>query len=495
MPVPMVSVKSKVFHSAFWLFSLRAVQVLGEFARLIILARLLSPADFGLAGMALLTLATLEIFSEPGLQHALVRKHETDPDALSAAWSVSVLRGIGIAAALFFAAPWAALLFQSAEAAPLIQACGLVGAIKCFSNIGVVLFEKELDFKKVFQYQFLSSVLSILVAIVWACSNPSPWAIIGGFMAGNLTTCIMSYRVSSFRPVFKLHREKLASLWSFGKWMLGSNILLFAITQSDQLVVATLLGSTALGYYQIALKIAGLPQSEFSHLISRISFPSYSKLQHDLERLSNAFARVLGLGLVVCLPLTSLIVLLAEDFVLLFLGERWLNLVPPLKILAFCGLLRALASPTGALFMAIGKPAWRTRLQALQLLILLLLIIPLTNALSGIAGTALAVLCAGVSVEPAALVIAFRLTRTSLKRIVKPVLLALSIALVFIFIKQLVLIAEIESGLCAFAATVLLCGAVEAWVLYHFVVKPEFPGLQLFKQQVDGSQSPENSVR
>ena len=237
----------------------------------------------------------------------------------------------------------------------------------------------------------MGTVVDFTVAITAAILLRSVWALVFGLLAGNITRCIMSYIIEPYRPKLKFIKSQAKELFSFGKWVLGSTILIFLITQGDDIFAGKLLGATMLGFYQIAYRISNMPTTETSNVISRVSFPLYSKLQDNLSKLKDAYLKVLQLVTFISFPMAGLIFILAPEFTRLFLGEEWIPIVPVIKVLALAGLIRSLITTTIPLFRAIGRPKIETRWQMVRLFVLIVLIYPLTITY-GILGTSISVL-------------------------------------------------------------------------------------------------------
>ena len=201
----------------------------------------------------------------------------------------------------------------------------------------------------------------------------------------------MSYLIHPYRPHLSSDLGKAKKLFGFGKWILGSSILIFLITQGDDIFVGKLLGATALGFYQLAYRISNMPATEITHVISQVSFPAYSKLQDDLAKLREAYLRVLQVTTFLSFPIAGLIFVLAPDFTKILLGEKWMPMVPAMQVLAIFGAIRAFGATTGSIFQGVGRPSILTKLAAIQLLMMIAIIYPLTNEF-GIFGTAIAIL-------------------------------------------------------------------------------------------------------
>jgi len=394
---PGETLSQKVVKGGFWVFFLRIVNRGFSLVRLIILARLLSPSDFGLMGIALLTMSTLETFSQTGFQTALIQKKEDIKSYLNSAWTVLILRGFILFVILYFIAPYAAIFFDAPEAKPIIQVIGFAILLRAFTNIGVIYFQKELEFNREFIYQFSGTIADFIVAISAVLILKNVWALVLGLLAGNIIRCLVSYLIHPCRPRFNFNLEKIKELFGFGKWIMGSSILIFLLTQGDDIFVGKLLGTIALGFYQLAYRISNMPATEITHVISQVTFPTYSKLQDNIPKLREAYLKVLQFTAFLSFPIAGLIFILAPDFTRIFLGEKWMSMVPAMQALCIFGVTRAVNATIGSIFQGIGKPNIITFGAGLQLIILVIIIYPLTNKW-GILGTSLAVVIPNVLV-------------------------------------------------------------------------------------------------
>jgi lipopolysaccharide exporter len=380
----------KVVKGGLWIFALRILNRGLGFIRTIILARLLAPEDFGLLGIAMLAISTLETFSQTGFQPALIQKKGNIKSYLDTAWTISAIRGIVLFAALFLLAPVIARFFNSPQASLVIRVIAVSTLLAGFKNIGIVFFQKELEFNKQFYFEFSATIVDIGVAVTLAFLLRDVWALVWGGLAAHLTRLFSSYILHPYRPRISFHREKFRGLFDFGKWVLSSNILIFLLIQGDDILVGKLLGVTALGLYQIAYLISNLPATEITHVISQVTFPTYSSIQHDLPRLREAYLRVLEFTAVISLPLSGAIFILAPEFTAVFLGQKWTPMVHAMQILCIFGVSRSIAATMGPILYGVGKPEIQTKLSAIHLTLMAIVIYPLTTKW-GILGTSLAV--------------------------------------------------------------------------------------------------------
>ena len=381
----------RVVKGGLWVFSFRIINRALGFIRTIILARLLAPADFGLLGVALLAISTLETFSQTGLQTALIQKKDTVESHLDTVWVVAAIRGTFLFAVLFLTAPLIAKFFSSPQAGLVVRILAVSTLLTGCRNIGIVFFQKELEFNKQFFYEFSATLVDISVSVTLAFLLRNVWALVWGGLAAHLTRFVMSYILHPYRPRLRFHRDNFKELFSFGRWTVGSDIFIFFLVQGDDIFVGKALGVAALGFYQMAYMLSNLPATEITHVISRVTFPAYSKLQDNISKLREAYLRTLQITSLLSFPAAGLIFLLGPHFTLLFLGEKWIPMIPAMQALCIFGVTRSINATFGSLFTGIGRPAVITKTAGIQLVIMILLIYPLTIKW-GILGTALAVI-------------------------------------------------------------------------------------------------------
>lgn len=388
----------KVARGGIWVFSLRGINRGFSLVRTIILARLLPPEDFGLLGIALLAVSSLETFSQTGFQAALIQRKENVEDYLDTAWTVSVIRGGVLFLILFLFAPLIAGFFSAPSAVWVIRAIAISFLLSGFQNIGILFFQKELEFNKQFVYELSGTAADLAVAVSFAIILRNVWALVWGMLAAGFCRLIVSYFVHGYRPGFKFNKGQFKELFNFGQWILGSSILTFLVTQGDDVFIGKFIGVTALGLYQLAYLVSNLPATEISHVVSRLTFPAFSKIQDQSKRIGEAFLQVFKITVCIAAPITGGIFVLAADFTNLFLGEKWLPIIPLVKLLVVAGFIRSLAAIAVPVFHGIGKPKIDMAGQVIRLVLLAALIYPFAVRWN-LAGVSFAVLGSTLAVS------------------------------------------------------------------------------------------------
>jgi O-antigen/teichoic acid export membrane protein len=258
-------------------------------------------------------------------------------------------------------------------------------------NPGTVYFEKELEFHKEFVLSFSGAGSRFVVSIAYALVSPTVWALVAGAVVGNFVQMVVSYVIHDYRPWPRFDRDRAAELVDYGKWIFGSSAISFFYSEGDDIFVGRVLGSGSLGAYQVAYRLSNAPATEIAHTISRVSMPAYSKIQDDDGALREGFHRVLQLSALVSVPMGVGIGVVAPVFVPTFLGDGWGAMVAPMQVLAVFGVLRSVRTCASPLFRALGQPDYTAKIHAVRLAVMVVAIVPLTEAF-GLAGTALAVL-------------------------------------------------------------------------------------------------------
>lgn len=386
---------TKVVEGGAWLFGLRVSQKFLGVIRLLVLARLLSPNDFGLLGISMAILFTLELFSTTGFDAALIHKKEDIRSYLDSAWTVTLLRGLLIFLVIFFTAPLLADFFNEPKLPPILQAIGLVVLLRSSNNIAIVYFSKNFSFNKLYTYHLVGTILDFVVAVICAFVLKNVWALILGILAGEIAKLIASFVLHPYRPRLRIDIEKTKELFGYGKWIFMANYIVFFLTQGKDLYVAKVLGTVPLGFYQLAYKISNLTSTEISQVIVQVTFPAYSKLQDDIERTKRSFFKVLIINSIMTFPVSFFLMSSAHEFITIFLSEKWLPIETAMQILCLHGLINSFNGIVGAIFQGTGSPKTITLGSALQLLTLALLIHPLSSRF-GFTGTAMAITISSV---------------------------------------------------------------------------------------------------
>lgn len=469
------SLASRAAKSTFWIIALRLFQRIFSIIKLIILARLLTPNDFGLMGIALLMVSTLDSFSQIGFQTWLIQKSGDIKSYLDIAWTASIIRGIILCLTLIFFAPLAADFFGAPEAKPIIQIISASILLQGFTNIGIVYLQKELQFRKLFIYEFGSTTIDFIATIALAIALRNVWALAFGPLVGIVARLILSFIVHPFRPKINYNCDIIIDVLTYGKWVFGSSIAIFLVTQGDSVFIGRYFGVVALGLYQMASTISNTPATEIGQTLSQITLPVYSKLKHDIPKLRYAFLKILTINAFLSFLLTTLIISLAPEFTMVFLGDEWMPIVPIVQVLVLAGLARSISACSNQLFFAVGKPEIGAKWQFFRLIALFILVYPLAQKW-GVIGVSFAVLLGIILTNIGFFINVMRITgvkREELETLlVPPMAMSIIVILLINSLKEVFSTSFIDFIILAILDTMLfliLFYLIEAFFNYNFI--------------------------
>ena len=348
------SVSQRTATGAGWIIAWRvATRNIGLVSTLI-LVRLLEPADFGLVAVATGIISTIDAVSSIGVQDALVRAPDLDRAMYDTGFGLSVLRGLLTALVIAVIAWPMGQFFGDGRLTVVMLALAAGSVVSAFENIGIIDFRRDVAFRKEFDMQLWSRVVSaattICVAVVWR----SYWALVAGILTYRLVRLLQSYVMSPYRPriAFGAWRRIIGfSMWSWASTMLGQ-----IQGPSESMVIGRLLGTMQVGVYAVGLELGLLPTTELVEPLGRALFSGFASLHNAAQGLANMFQGAVGTGLMLVLPAGVGISLVADPMVRLCLGEQWLAAVPVVQILAIGATTTIFIHAAANLIVAIGRP-------------------------------------------------------------------------------------------------------------------------------------------
>lgn len=333
--------------------------------RVIVLGRLLAPADFGLFAVALVALDFLMSVTDFGVVPALVHHSEPRRKHYEAAWTIGFLRAVAVAAGLIILAPWVATLFGEPDAAPLLRVLAARPVIEATASIGIAELRKELRFRSLAGLKLTEAVVNASVSILLV-ADLGLWALVAGPLVAAAAYSILSYVLAPMRPRLRLSGVESQQLARYGRWVLVSAWAALAGGTLLQLGISREFGAAALGLYFLASKLAFLPSDVSNQVVGAVVFPVFAKVQDDARGLGEVF-RIAILGLTVLVaPVSLLIVGLAPSLVADVLGEQWVPALPVIRILALVPLLGIVGDVAVSLFRGIGRPDGSAMLDVVQ---------------------------------------------------------------------------------------------------------------------------------
>lgn len=320
-----------------------------------VLARLITPREFGIVGIAMAFIQVLRTFSELGFNAALVQKKDRDKIQESSVFWFLSLAGIIIASFVFLVAPGVAAYYQEAELTFIVRSLSLYILVFSFSIVPFAILRKELDFRSLAIRVILSESIAGVVAVALAYFGYGVWAlVVKQILALTIATLVM-FGASRFKPMFVFQLSKVRSLLPFSFFVFAAQSVNSILIQFESLAIGRVFTPTTLGFYSRATSVNSLLNRNAVTSISNVFMPTLSKVQDDPERFRNGFLRVFSVVAFTASLLTTLVFVNAKDLVLLLFGAQWIQVAPLLQIVILKGASYPLSSITVNAFLAKGK--------------------------------------------------------------------------------------------------------------------------------------------
>lgn len=364
-------VNGLVFYSG-----VRVFDKLFSFASVIILARLLSPDDFGLIALSMTAIILFQGMSEAGFEEALIQGQDITDKHFNVAWTYGrVVRGVFLFLLEFSLAEFISEFYNNNELKLVIQILAINELLIGFTNIGVVRFVKDGEFQRDFVFAIIGRTVRVISVIAFALVLKNVWALVASYFIFNLTNLIMSYRLHPFRPKFDFDLEVAKRLYKFGVWITFVQFINSARSIADKAVLGKLMDATQLGNYQVSSRIGMELAEDVKTIVSKVLFPILSTSESDSERIEK-YHDVLASLLFFVFSVSCFISLNADLLVTLLLGEKWLSIIDLVEIMVFVAILKTVVTSFSPVLKAMGQPNQVFYLNLIQLVVLLLVIVP-----------------------------------------------------------------------------------------------------------------------
>jgi len=349
----LANIKSKLAKGTAWIAGARAATNALGFISTLVLARLLTPADFGLVALGTTMLAILTSVTDLSLTSALVQHKDPQAYHFHSAWTLQVLRGLILATAFALISIPASHAFNEPRLIGVMVVLSGSVFLQGLSNPRAIMLTRQLVFWQQFMLQVGAKFTALIVATAIAFYLRSYWALVWGTVAGQIVALLLSYTVLPFRPRLSLRGGR--DLIAFSVWLTFGQMINTINWKSDQLFIGAYLGRTALGHYTVGDNLAVIPTRELTSPITQTLFPAFSKIRDDLPRLREAYQKSQAFVTAVALPAGVGTALIAYPLVELTMGAKWLPSVFIIQALAAVFAFQTLGSLSQPLAIATGN--------------------------------------------------------------------------------------------------------------------------------------------
>ncbi len=301
----------------------------------IIIARILSPDDYGVIAMPMVFLALAQVFIDSGFSNALVRKQDLTEEDLSTAFYFNVIVGVVCYIALFFCSPLIADFYETPILTDLLKVTALATLFNPLCTVQQAILTKKIDFKTQAKVSLAGAVVSGVGALIMAYYGLGVWSLVFQQVGAALVRVILLWALSDWRPKTGWSKESFKYLWGYGSKLLASGLLDTTYNNIFPIVIGKFFTSAQLGNYTRAQQFTQLPSSTLTSVLQRVTFPVLSEIQDDDERLKNSYRKFLKLSAFVIFPLMLGLAAVADPLIRVLLTDKWEGCILLLQLLCF----------------------------------------------------------------------------------------------------------------------------------------------------------------
>lgn len=329
------SLKNKTKKGLAWSMIERFATQGVQFLFGIILARLLSPDDYGVIAMPLVFLAIAQCIIDSGFSTALIRKPELTEDDLSTAFYFNIGIGILCYAVLFFSSPLIADFYHTPILSSLLKVTALAVLFNPLCAVQQAILTRKIDFKTQAIVSLSGAVVSGIVGLYMAYNGFGVWSLVFQQVGGYVMRTILLWVLGKWKPKRKWSWESFHYLWGFGSKMLGSGLLDTIYNNIYPIVIGKYFSAQDLGNYTRAQQFSSLPSSNVTGVLQRVTFPVLSSIQNEDERLAKNYRKILKLSAFLVFPMMLMLSAIANPLVRILLTDKWSGCVILLQIVCF----------------------------------------------------------------------------------------------------------------------------------------------------------------
>ncbi|HEY0267329.1 MAG TPA: MOP flippase family protein [Rhizomicrobium sp.] len=371
-----MTLRQQVLHGVSWNFASRLGSQFFQVAFSVVLARLLSPREFGVVGMLLVFTGFAQALADGGLSSALIYRQDATEVHQSTVFWMQVGAGAVLSLLFYCGAPAIAAFYGIPLLEPLSRLVAWTFIIQALGLVQSALLMKQFRFKAVAAATLGSTVLSGVAAVLLAKSGYGIWALAWQGLVSISAMTILLWLLSEWRPRFVFDRAAARDMGSYGIYLLGYGSLNYWLRNGTNLLIGKAIGAHGLGIFSRAYTLMLLPLNNVSAVFGQVLFPALVQVQNDMPRFRQHYMMATRLIALVTFPLMVGVAALAEPLILLLLGRKWAEVIPILQILSFVGLFQSIIHPTGSAYNALGKTKALFHLTVLLTAALLLIMVP-----------------------------------------------------------------------------------------------------------------------
>lgn len=344
-----------IFGATIWSGIQRFGGLAISFISNMVLARLLSPDDFGTMGLIMVFITVADVLVDGGLGNALIQKKEIEEKDKTTIYTANLVFSLFLFLGLFIAAPLIESFTEVSGFALLLRVQSVCILIRAFYVVNVSQITRDLRFSKLAQITLISQALSTLIAIITAYHGFGVWSLLLKTILLDLFCCILYNFASPFRHKLAFDKASFKELFNFGFPVALANIIESLYSNIVSFIIGKVYSVKDLGYFNQANSLKQIPVYSVSAIINQVSFPFFSKIQDNMTALSEHYRTTIRVVTFFVYPILAFLIFFAKPVIVLLYSEKWLPCVPIFQILCFSGFLNALYHLSRSTMKAMGK--------------------------------------------------------------------------------------------------------------------------------------------
>lgn len=328
------NLRTKIFSSLIWKFLERGGTQGIQFILQMVLARLLTPKDYGTVALITIFIAISTVFVQSGFNTALIQKKDIDEEDISSVFYVSLFIATIMYIILWIFAPTIANFYKILELTSIVRGMGLVLFLNTFNSIQNAIVSRNMEFKRLFYSSLGAIIISGILGIILAYRGFGVWSLVYQQLMNQFSICIILWFTVKWRPKLLFSIKKVKKLFSFGGKLLCSSLIDTIYRELVNLIVGKVYSPAMLGYYNRGDQFPKVIVSNFNGSIQSVIFPALASIQHDKVRVKEIMRRAIMMSSYIVFPAMVGLIVVSEPMIRLVLTERWLPCVPYLRV--FC---------------------------------------------------------------------------------------------------------------------------------------------------------------
>ena len=349
------SLKEKTISGMLWSAFQRFGTMSISFTSNLVLARLLLPEDFGCIGMLMVFIAISNTFIDGGFASAIIQKQGVTQVDISTVFYWNLFLAVLLFGGLYIIAPFIAKFYKISLLQEVLRVQGFVLITNAFCVIQNALLIKKLQFKILAKVNLLATLIGAVVGIIFAYMNYGVWSLVIKMLVISCMTSILLWFCGKWRPSLCFGWSSFKSLFNYGGLILSANLVETLYTHIQALLIGRYFSSRDLGFYTQAKQLEEIPTSSLSQIVNQVTFPVFSQLQGDVDKLKMGVKKNVKMITFLTFPLMSLLIVIARPLIVFLYSSKWEESVPYFQLLCIFGMVYTLNTVNTNVYKSIGK--------------------------------------------------------------------------------------------------------------------------------------------